>query len=118
MITKKVIDTLYKNKKYRSRPESPDELNIALLFDPSIDGHSVMFDGDNLIIGSIASHSPFHKIALDRIHEIVNFADTVAIVLHSSIIFLDKDSNKVHVHVKIDKPSLWDKLRYRFADSE
>lgn len=116
MITKKVIDTLY--KKYRSRPDSPDDLNIALLFDPAIDEHAVMFDGDYLIIGSIAPHSPFHKIALDRIHEIVAFENNVAIVLHSSIIFLDKDSNKVHVHVKIEKPSLWDKIRYRFADSD
>ena len=102
MITKKVIDNLY--KKYRNRPYSPDELNISLLFDQVFDNHALMIDENDLVINSISPSSPFHKIPLRHIHEIVEFGDDIAIVLHSSIIFLKKEDNRVNIHVKA--PSL------------
>ena len=43
MITKKVIDTIY--KRYKKRPKSTDDLNIALLFEGVHPGHGVEIDG-------------------------------------------------------------------------
>lgn len=109
MITKQVIDTIY--KKYNRRPKSLDVLNIGLLFDPSLEKQQISIDDTTLIIGSLPETSPFHEIPLDRVHAILDFELHVAIVLHSSIIFLRKNSDKVDVHVNLKGPSFMDRLR-------
>ena len=112
MITKKVIQTLY--KKYRKLPESPDCLDMPLLFDYASSHHNITIDMDGpvgtLVIRSIDPDSPFHRIPLERIHAIVPFEEWVAIVLHSSIICLSRTSSKVSVHVRTEEPSLFDKI--------
>ena len=109
MITEKVINSLYKT--YKNRPESPDELDICLLFEQLIDHHDIQIDDHgNLIINSMPAGAPFHKIALSRIHAIVEFEHKIAIVLHSSIIFLNKKDDKSHIHIRQTKASLLDKI--------
>ena len=116
MITRQVIDTLY--KKYRKTPESTDCLDMPLLFDYCAHHHNVMVDmddtDDTLVINSIDPMSPFHRIALSRIHAIVPFEEWVAIVLHSAIIFLNRKSARVSIHVKTDPPTLWERVKYYF----
>ena len=63
-----------------------------------------------LIIGSIAEDAPFHSIPLRNIIAFVPFEEWVAIVMHSSIIFLNSRSSKVAAHIKPLKESLWDKI--------
>lgn len=111
MVTKKVIQTLY--KQFNKPPQSVDELNIALLFDYALENHGIVIDEDNLYIGSIDPSSPFATLRLDRIHEIVEFANWIAIVLPSSIVFLNKENHEVHIHLKLDddEPSLWDRVK-------
>lgn len=115
MITKQVIETLY--KKYNKRPKSPDCLDFGLLFDSITDYHniSVDMDTDELVINDLGEMSPFHKIPLSKIHAIVPFEEWVAIVLHSSIIFLNRKAAKVSVHVKPPKLSLWEKIQCHFS---
>lgn len=112
MITRKVIQALY--KKYRKLPESTDCLDIPLLFDAAAKYHKVTIDMDgpvdSIVIGSIDPESLFHRIPLNRVHAIVPFEEWVAIVLHSSIIFLSKRSSKVNVNVRMEKPSLFDRI--------
>lgn len=62
MITKKVIDTIY--KRYKKRPKSTDDLNIALLFEGVHPGHGVEIDGNDLLVNSVPEQSPFHVIPL------------------------------------------------------
>jgi len=114
MITKQVIDTLY--KKYHKRPKSPDCLDFGLLFDTIAEHHDISVDmeSDQLIINSIAPESPFHQISLSKIHAIVPFEEWVAVVLHSSIIFLNKRASKVSVHIKPPKMSFWDRIQAIF----
>lgn len=113
MITKRVIEELY--KKYRKLPESPDFLDMGLLFDYAAEHHNVSIDMDgpvdSLIIRSVDPRSPFHRIPLEKIHAIVPFEEWVAIVLHSSIIFLSRKSSKVSVHLKPHKPSFMDRIK-------
>lgn len=109
MITSKVIDSLYKT--YNKRPASADELDIGLLFEYLMEHHEIEIDDDaHLIINSIPKNSPFHRISLSRIHAIVEFEHKIAIVLHSSIIFLNKSDNKSHVHIRPAKASMLDKI--------
>lgn len=115
MITRQNISSLY--KKYANRPESVDMLDIALLYDAASEFHGVYVDPDTneLVISSIAPDSPFHAIRLDKINAIVELDEWLAIVLHSSIIFLSKDSSKVAVDIKPISTSFTGRLRNAFA---
>ncbi|MDE6304516.1 MAG: hypothetical protein K2M01_06805 [Paramuribaculum sp.] len=111
MITKKVIEAIY--KKYDKRPASPYDLNIGLLFSVEMDPHCINIDGNNITIDSISPDSPFHSLALNHINAILEFDREVAIVLPTSIVFLHKDSPNVNVHINMPKPSKWERLLYR-----
>lgn len=117
MINKKVIDTLY--KRYDKRPSSPDDLDIALLFEGVHPMHNIVIDGDEIVINSIPADSPFHRIPLRGVHAIVEFEESVAIVLHSSIIFLSKmeSEHPVSVHIKPLKESLGSRLLNKLGKS-
>lgn len=116
MITQKVIETIY--KKYSKLPASPYDLNIGLLFSPEMDCHNISIDGDNVSIGSVSPDSPFHTIALDRIHAILEFERHIAIVLPASILFLLKDSPSINIHLKALKPSIVDRIRTHLVGAD
>lgn len=115
MITKEVIQTLY--KKYPKRAKSVDCLDIALLFDACGILHDINVDIDSgkVIIGSLDEKSIFRSIPLAHIHAIVPFEEWIAIVLHSSIVFLNKKSTKVSVHLKPLSPSISDRIKGLFG---
>lgn len=113
MITKKVIDTIY--SRYKKRPKSTDDLNIALLFEGVSPLHGIEIDGNLLRVNSVSPQSPFHEIPLSAVHAIVEFEEHVAIVLHSSILFLNKENEGVSVHIKPYTPTLKDRLSGIFS---
>ncbi|MDE6403982.1 MAG: hypothetical protein K2K86_09285 [Muribaculaceae bacterium] len=113
MINNKTIETIY--KKYRNRPASIDELNIPLLFEAMDAEGGVEIKGHDIIINSLDSWSPFHTIDLNRVHAILDFEKYIAVVMHSSIVFIGKASGDVHVHLKDLKPSLMDRMRGMFC---
>ncbi len=113
MVTNKVINSIY--RKYKKRPGSPDQLDIALLFQENMDQHGLYIDDNKLVVSSVEPSSPFHTIDLSRVHAILEFENVVAIVLHSSIIFFNKKDQQVHIHVKMDQPSLMDRIKMRIA---
>lgn len=117
MITRDNINEIY--RKYKNTPESIDELNIATLFDETALHHDIMISPeDNTIsFGSIESNSPFHTLALDRINAILGFDEWVAIVMHSSILFLNRKSPKVAIDLKVEKPSLSQRISDMFRSS-
>lgn len=116
MITQKVIDQLYKT--YRKAPLSADDLDIGLLFEYLLDFHEIAIDDNaNLIIGSMPEGSPFRVIPLSHIHAIVEFDKKIAIVLHSSIIFLNKYDSQTNVHIQMNRQSLFDRI-FRRPDPE
>lgn len=114
MITKEVIDTLY--KKYSKRPKSVDCLDMPVLFDYAAEHHNISIDPETeeLIIRSIDPKSPFHRVPLRHVNAIVPFEEWVAVILHSSIIFLNRKSSKVSIHIRQEEPSIIDRLRWVF----
>lgn len=116
MLTKAVIESLY--KKFDKRCPSPDELEIAILFEHLSGAHEVMIDEHaSLIINSLPLSSPFHSLPLRNIHAIVNFEDEVAIVLHSSIIILDKHTPNVFINLKATGQTFSDRIISLFHHS-
>lgn len=90
---------------------------MALLFDSVGVMHdiSVDIDTNELIIGAIDARSLFHRIPLAHIHAIVPFEEWTAIVLHSTIIFLNKKSTKVSVHLKPPTPTVTERIKGIFS---
>lgn len=113
MITSAIINTLY--RKFSRRPASIDALDIHLLFEAVHPSNMVAINDGNVCIGSVHTDSPFHSISLHNIHAIVEFEETVAIVLHSTILFLSKINNDVRVHIKPLKESIWTRLRDKLS---
>lgn len=109
MIQKKVIDAIY--KKFKRRPASPDELDIPLLFEKLPEYALIEIDGDELLLPMVESNSPFHRIPVSNIHAIIDFDEAVAIVLHSSIVFISKEDGAVFVHIKEVGMSFLDRVR-------
>ncbi len=103
MVTRKLIDALY--RKYNRPPASTDELNFSLLFDYALENHGIVIDEDDLFIGSVDPSSPFARIPLRHIHEIFEFENQIAIV------FLSKSDSKVNVHLRMEKPSVWSRIK-------
>ena len=75
----------------------------------------IEIDENDIIINNIDASSPFHRIPVSHIHAILEFDEAVAIVLHSSIIFLSKYDGSVHVHLKEMRPSIIDRIRAAIA---
>lgn len=111
MITAEVINAIY--KKYDKRPKSVDCLDFALLFEGAGILHDIMIDPEmqELTIESISPDSPFHSLPLNHINAIIPFEEWVAIVLHSSIIFLNKKKPITSIHIKQPTLSIWDRIK-------
>lgn len=116
MITQKTIKSIY--RKYRREPANVDELNISLLFEKNLEKHGIEIKDDTLVIKSVERVSPFREIPIERIHAIIGFDHHVAIVMHSSIIFLRKDSDKVDIDLKRLKPTLLEYIKRLFLKKE
>lgn len=109
MNQKKAIDAIY--RKFGKRPASPDELDIPLLFEKLPEETGIEVVGNDLVIGSLPPASPFRIIPVSHIHAIIEFDESIAIVLHSTILFLSKETGTLHVHLKTLKPSLLDRIK-------
>lgn len=115
MITKEVIQEIY--KQYPKRAKSVDELDFGLLFDSvgALHDINVDFTTNRLVIGSLDSRSIFRSIPLTHIHAFVPFEEWTAIVLNASIVFLNKRSTDVQVHLKPQEVSMADRLKSLFG---
>lgn len=113
MITKQVIDSLY--KKYRTMPRQEAERNLDLLREFASEHPAMDIEGDSLTLYNVDPASPFSEINLNNVHACVEFDDCLALVMHSSILFLMKSDGSLHVHLKAQPESIVDKVRYWFA---
>lgn len=114
MISRENIKEIY--RKYKNAPKSIDELDIATLFDETAIHHDILVDPEEniLTIGSIDPKSLFHTLPLDRINAIIGFEEWVAIVLHSSIIFLNRNNQKVAIDIKEVRPTMSERISNLF----
>jgi hypothetical protein len=102
VITKSNIDDLY--RKFRRKPRSEEARNLQLLEQCALDASDIEIDSRCIRFCNVDPGSPFATIELERIHGVVDFDRHVAIVLPSSIIFLDKEDHSVHIHIKEEEP--------------
>lgn len=116
MITSEVIKEIY--KKYAKRPKSVDCLDFPLLFEGVGETHDLFVDPETqeLTVASLSPDSPFHNISLNNVHAFLPFEEWVAIVMHSSILFLNKKKPIASVHIKEPELSLWDRIKNKIEN--
>ena len=114
MITSKNIEEIY--RKYKKAPASVDELDFATLFDETALHHDIMIDPETntITFGSIDEKSPFHTLPLNRINAILGFDEWVAVVMHSSIIFLNRKNDKVYIDIRPIRKSFGERITDMF----
>ncbi len=113
MVTRKVIDELY--KRFPKAPKGIEFLDMGALMMNTAPEHDLeLTENGELVINSLDSSSPFHKLELSRMCGIVPFERSVAIVMPNSILFLNKKDAGVNVHFKPNPVSLKDKIKYFF----
>ena len=93
-------------------PKSESERNLGLLRDFAAENVAVDIEDGKLQLYNIVPMSPFNEIKLDNIYGVVDFDDCIAVVLHSSIVFIMKADASVHVHIKVNPPTFTEKLKW------
>ncbi len=101
-----LIRSLY--KRFSRRPSTLDERQLHLLADFIVEQRGLELDDDRLIFTEMEPLSPFREIRLDNINGVADLGKLLAIVMHSSIIFLNKETLAATVHLK--PPTFADRL--------
>lgn len=100
MITRNNIENLYKANAVA--PADVMDLGVNKLFDEVALVHDLLVDPEEgeLIIGSVDAKSPLHTLKLANINGIEVLNGWTAIIMHSSIVFLNRERPVVMVDVK------------------
>lgn len=103
---RQIIDQLY--KRFSKRPATLDERNLSLLADFIVDERGITLDEDSLVFTEAGPMSPFREIKFDNLHGVADLGGLIAIVMHSSIIFFNKENLSISVHLR--PPSRWERI--------
>lgn len=116
MTKQNIIKHLY--KKYPSPATDREDLNLSQLLNENLSQHDISVGEENIIINSIDEESPLREIPIRNITGIEDFERYTVIILRNSILFIDKQSDDIHVHINVEQPSLWQRLKNYFSDNE
>lgn len=103
---------------YRKHPltdKSRSDLDLSPLLTDSLSQHLITIGQENIIINSVDEESPFRELPIRNIAGIEDMNQFTAIILRNSILFLDKSTTDIHVHINVEQPSLWQRLKYYFS---
>ena len=93
-----IIKSLY--KRFGRRPSTLDERCLYLLADMIVEQRGLELDGENIVFTMVDKASPFRSIPLDNINGVADLGGLLAVVLHSSIIFINKETMAASVHIR------------------
>lgn len=106
----KLIKSLY--KRFRRRTSSLDQRRLDLLCDNIIDRRGLELNDDRIVFSAMPANAPLRSIRLDHIRGVAEIEQYLAIVLHSSIIFFNRTTLQIAVHIK--PPTLLERVANLF----
>lgn len=112
MITDEVIRTIYKLN--RKPQKGLFKAQIEHLIDTLKKTHDVAINSEELILKDLEEESPFRVVLINKIMGIEEFERTMAVILPNCILFFSKETNDIHIHIKMPKMSFKDKLKSLF----
>ena len=106
MITTKVINRLYKIYSTCS-PAVHEEITQVI---PKLTHHNMRLEAGLLRYDCDEDSMLFNEVPEEKIHGVEEFDTCVAIVLYSCILFFDKNSTKVSMHIKMPHITLMERI--------
>ena len=111
MITREKINELYKT----CQSPTSNHFDVNALDNNCLQLYDITFNEEYLTINLCHHNSPLRDIPLSNIIGVEDLSSHTAIILRNSIIFLNKYLIDIKVHVRMEKPSIWQRMRYFFS---
>ena len=109
MIKEDTINEIY--KKYKRPVRNPEELRIPYFIDILSVANPIRHKDDEIEIVKLDEFNPFKRFLIRSLTGILEFDRMVAFVFPNHIIFLEKNSDEMHIHLKPElKPNLLKKI--------
>ena len=111
MITRDTINNLYKT----GHTTISKHIDENAFHSDCIQLYNITFNKEHLTIHHCHHDSPLRVIPLSNIIGVEELSSHTAIILRNSIIFLNKYIHDIKVHIRIVKPSIWERIRFFFS---
>lgn len=98
MINQDVIDEIY--KKYKRPEKNADALRIPYFVDLLAKNNPIVFTGKEIQIKNLEEFNPFKRFLVRSLNGIIEFDKHVAFVFMNHILFLSKENQEMHIHIK------------------
>lgn len=109
MINETVINEIY--KKFSKPHKNDKELKLDYYIPLLSVHHAIENDGFEIILKDVEEYSPFRRFLIRSLNAVLEFDKLIAFVFKTHILFLGKEDNQLHVHIKPEKPqSLFQRL--------
>ncbi|MCH5223617.1 MAG: hypothetical protein J1E82_06205 [Muribaculaceae bacterium] len=103
MINESVINEIY--KKFSKPHKKESDLRLDYFIPLLNEHHSIESDGFEIVLKDVEEYSPFRRFLIRSLNAVLEFDKLIAFVFRTHILFLGKEDNQLHVHIKPEKPS-------------
>lgn len=109
MVDEKVIQEIY--KKYRKPHKNVGDLRLDYFLPMLAPHHNIESDDFEIVLKDVDEYNPFRRFLIRSLNAVLEFDKLVAFVFRDHILFVGKEDNQLHVHIKPEeKPSLFGRL--------
>ena len=103
MINETVINEIY--KKFSKPHKNHADLRLDYFIPLLSQHHAIENDGFEIVLKDVEEFSPFRRFLIRSLNAVLEFDKLIAFVFRSHILFLGKEDNQLHVHIKPEKQS-------------
>lgn len=109
MVDEQVIKEIY--KKFRKPHKNYADLRLDYFLPILAAHHSIENDGFEIVLKDVDEYNPFRRFLIRSLNAVLEFDKLIAFVFKNHILFMGKEDNQLHVHIKPeDPPSLLNRI--------
>lgn len=109
MVDEKVIQEIY--KKYKKPHKNVADLHLDYFLPMLGEYHDIENDGFEIVLKDVDEYNPFRRFLIRSLNAVLEFDKLIAFVFRTHILFMGKEDNQLHVHIKPeDKPGLFGRI--------
>lgn len=102
MVDEKVIQEIY--KKYRKPHKNMADLRLDYFLPLLGEHHDIENDGFEIVLKDVDEYNPFRRFLIRSLNAVIEFDKLIAFVFNNHILFMGKEDNQLHVHIKPEEP--------------
>ena len=109
MVDEKVIQEIY--KKYRKPHKNDADLRLDYFLPILGQHHAIENDGFEIVLKDVDEYNHFRRFLIRSLNAVLEFDKLRAFVFKTHILFMGKEDNQLHVHIKPeDNASLFSRI--------